>query len=127
MIALILCIVGGIDEASSDLSDQQDGSKYYKAGIAIFIVIYFLLVGLTIITAWDLYRAPPGENRVYIAVAVALPFIAVRLLYSILSVYTSINAFSAVDGNTIVELCMALVEEFVVVAMYTAAGLAVST
>ncbi|RFU24021.1 hypothetical protein B7463_g12322, partial [Scytalidium lignicola] len=125
-IALILCIVGGTDEASSKASDQAEGPKYFKIGIAIFMVIYVLLVGLTVITARDASRAPFGENRVYYAVAIALPFIAVRLLYSVLSVFTTMKAFSLTGGNTVVELCMALVEEFVVVVTYTAAGLMTS-
>ncbi|KFY57235.1 hypothetical protein V496_06509 [Pseudogymnoascus sp. VKM F-4515 (FW-2607)] len=126
MIALILCIVGGTDEASSDASSRSEGPKYFKIGIAIFVVIYVLLVALTLITARDVHRALAGERRVYVAVAVALPFIAVRLLYSILAVFTSFKAFSSIDGNTAVELCMALLEEFVVVLMYTAVGLTIS-
>ncbi|KFX88016.1 hypothetical protein O988_09188 [Pseudogymnoascus sp. VKM F-3808] len=125
-LALILCIVGGTDEASSNPSDRSDGPKYFKIGIAIFIVIYLLLVFLTLITAGDLHRAPAGERRVYIAVVVALPFIAVRLLWSILSVFTTFKSFSAAGGNTVVELCMALIEEFVVVVMYTIVGLTIS-
>ncbi|OBT96261.1 hypothetical protein VE01_05851 [Pseudogymnoascus verrucosus] len=79
-IALILCIVGSIDEASSNLSSRSDGPKYFKIGIAIFIVVYLLLVFLTLITARDVHRAPTRERRVYITVAVALPFIVARLL-----------------------------------------------
>lgn len=125
-IGLILCIVGGTDEASSNPSDRKNGPTYFKIGIAIFIIIYILLVTLTIITARDMRRTRYEENRIYTAVVIALPFIAVRMLYSVISVFTNSKTFSAVSGSPVVELCMALAEEFVVVVTYTAAGLLIS-
>ena len=125
-IALILCIVGGTDEASSTLSDHATGQKYTKIGVAIFLVIYVLLFGLTVITATDVTKAPRGEKRVYIAVAAALPPIAVRLLYSILSAYTTIDGFSLTNGNPWIQLCMAVLEELVVIIMFTLVGLTIA-
>lgn len=125
-IALILCVVGGTDEASSTVSDYATGRKYTKVGVAMFAVIYVLLFGLTVITASDVQKAPRGEKRVYFAVAAALPPIAVRLLYSILSAYTTINGFSLANGNPWIQLCMAVLEELVVIIMFTLAGLTIA-
>ncbi|MCJ1283119.1 hypothetical protein MMC26_002446 [Xylographa opegraphella] len=126
LIALILCIVGGTDRASSDISEYSTGQTYIKAGIAIFIVIYVVLFGLTVVTGADLGNAPRGEKRIYFAVVAALPLIAVRLLYSILADFTSISNFSLANPDPWVQLFMAVIEECIVVLMYTLAGLTVA-
>ncbi|MCJ1393146.1 hypothetical protein MMC18_006018 [Xylographa bjoerkii] len=126
MIALILCVVGGTDESSSNISEHSTGQTYTKVGIAIFLVIYVLLFGVTAITSADLGNAPRGEKRIYFAVVVALPFIAVRLLYSVLADFTSISNFSIANPDPWVQLFMAVVEELLVVLMYTLAGLTVA-
>ena len=125
MVALILCIVGGIDEASSSISEQASGRTLFKAGIAIFVVIYALLFLLAAFTARDVGNAPRGEKKIYFAVLAALPLIAVRLLWSILAVFTTMQEFSLATGNPVIQLCMAVLEEIVVIIMYTLAGLAV--
>ena len=126
MVALILCIVGGIDEASSSISDQASGQTLFKVGIAIFVVIYALLFLLAAFTARDVGNAPRGEKQIYFAVLAALPLIAVRLVWSILAVFTTMQNFSLTNGNPVIQLCMAVLEEIVVIIMYTLAGLAVS-
>ncbi|TAQ91108.1 hypothetical protein B7494_g535 [Chlorociboria aeruginascens] len=67
MIALILCIVGGIDASNSDPSDVSSSKSELKAGIAIFLVIYILLFGLVVITMKDFGNAPHGEKRIFFA------------------------------------------------------------
>ncbi|MCJ1403599.1 hypothetical protein MMC11_006822 [Xylographa trunciseda] len=126
MIALILCVVGGVDQASSDVSEHSTGQTYTKVGVAIFLVIYVLLFGLTVITAADLGNAPRGEKRIYFAVAATLPLLAVRLLYSILAAFTSISSFSIANPDPWVQLFMAVVEELLAVILYTLAGLTVA-
>jgi hypothetical protein len=126
MIALILCIVGGIDESSTKPSEISTGKKYFKIGIIIFIVIYILLTALVIITMKDVGNAPRGEKRIYFAILGALPFIAVRLLWSILSVFSNNLTFSLNSSKPLVQLFMATLEEFIVVGLYTLAGLTVA-
>lgn len=126
MIALILCIVGGTDEADSSSSEISTGKKYFKIGIVIFLVVYILLTSLVIVTMKDVGHAPRGEKRIYFAVLAAIPFIAVRLLWSILSVFSNNSDFSINGGKPLIQLFMATVEEFIVVIMYTLAGLTVA-
>jgi hypothetical protein len=123
MIALILCIVGGMDEASSKASEISTGKTYFKVGTIIFLFVYLLLFALVVITMRDVGNAPAGEKRIYFAVLAALPFIAVRLLWSILSVFADNSTFSINTPKPLVQLFMATVEEFIVVIFYTAAGL----
>ena len=123
MIALILCIVGGIDETHTDHSDISTGKKYTKIGIAIFLIVYLLLSALVIITMKDVGNAPRGEKRIYFAVLAALPFLAVRLLYSLLAAFSNSSTFSIQGGKPLVQLFMAILEEFIIVVMYTLAGI----
>ncbi|PMD24639.1 hypothetical protein NA56DRAFT_594944 [Hyaloscypha hepaticicola] len=120
MIALILCIAGGIDEAGSKLSE---GQKLTKIGIAIFAVIYVLLFALSVITMKDVGNAPREEKRIYMVVLIALPLIAVRLLWSILSAFGQSSDFSLNSPKPLIQLFMATVEEFIVVVCYTTVGL----
>jgi hypothetical protein len=123
MIALILCIVGGIDESNSNPSEISTGKKLTKIGVVIFLVMYLLLSALTIITMKDIGNAPKGEKRVYFAVLGAIPLLGVRLLWSLLSSFSNNPSFSITSGKPLVQLFMATVEEFVVVVFYTLAGL----
>lgn len=124
MIALILCVVGGIDQADSSPSEIKTGKKYTKIGIIIFLFVYLLLSSLVVVTMKDVGNAMKGEKRIYFAVVCALPFIAVRLLWSVLSAFSHNRDFSLTsNGKPLIQLFMAILEEFVVVCLYTLAGL----
>lgn len=123
MIALILCITGGNDEASSQASDHSTGLKDTKAGVIMFLIIYIILFVLVVITIRDVGNAPRGEKRIYYAVLAALPPLAVRLIWSILAAFSNNSTFSITGGKPIVQLFMAIIEEFAIVTMYTVAGL----
>ncbi|KIN02310.1 hypothetical protein OIDMADRAFT_41432 [Oidiodendron maius Zn] len=125
MIALILCIVGGTDESGSSASDIATGKRDTKIGVVIFLIIYLLLIALAIITMKDVGNAPKGEKRVYFAVLGALPLLGVRLLWSLLSSFSSNPSFSITSGKPLVQFFMATLEEFVVVVFYTLAGLTI--
>lgn len=127
MIALILCVVGGLDEADSDASDISEGKKLTKIGVAIFLVVYLLLFALVVITMKDVGNAPRGEKRIYFAVLGALPLLAIRLLWSILATFGNNKDFSLNSSKPLIQLFMAVLEEFVIVCFYTLAGLTVSS
>jgi hypothetical protein len=74
----------------------------------------------------DVGNAPREEKRIYFAVLAALPFIAVRLLWSILSVFADNASFSINSPKPLIQLFMATIEEFIVVIFYTGVGLTVA-
>ena len=71
----------------------------------------------------NIRELPWGEKRILIAVLAALPLLAIRLLYSLLSDFANNNTFSILDGDATVQLCMALIEEMIVAVIFLAAGL----
>ncbi|KAL4779040.1 hypothetical protein BJX76DRAFT_365650 [Aspergillus varians] len=122
LISLILAISGGTDQASSNPSDQHSGKHESRAAIILFVLVYVALALLWVITARDLPVLVTSQRRIYFAVFLALPFMAVRLLYSLIGGFGHDRRFSVVDGDTAVQLGMATIEEFVVVLVYTILG-----
>jgi len=125
IIALIICIVGGIKSTSSDSSDQTQGKTMLKAGIIIFLIIYLILCVLASYTAMEFSKIPSGEKRILAAVLVTLPFVLPRLLWSLLAYFSHITTFNVVEGSIVVRSVMSTLEEFLVIIMYTVVGLLV--
>ncbi|KAG9238438.1 hypothetical protein BJ875DRAFT_367896 [Amylocarpus encephaloides] len=124
-IALILGIAGGI-EAGNNVSKPPYlfvPAKLTKVSIAIFIVCYAATVLAIIVTMFSLSAAEAGERRLFYSIAFALPFLAVRLVYSCLSTFTHAKQFSLLTGNATILLCVALIEEFIVTVNYEIVGL----
>jgi uncharacterized membrane protein len=65
---------------------------------------------------------PNQERRVPVAIIFALPFILVRLIYSACSVFLHSHLFNIVTGNLALRVVMAVIEEFMVVAIYVVLG-----
>jgi putative Ca2+/H+ antiporter (TMEM165/GDT1 family) len=131
VIGLVLSIVGGIDASSSyvdSVKKQGLAAAYHpntlnKAGAALLILCYALLVAFTAITYPSVSYAEPGEKRLFLAITLSLPFMLVRLVYSCISTYSNMKEFNLMSGNVTVFLCVALIEEFVVVVIFEATGL----
>ncbi|OCL03690.1 hypothetical protein AOQ84DRAFT_325530 [Glonium stellatum] len=124
-IALILCISGGSDEASTNPSDQKSGKTEIRVGIIMFVFIYIALFLLTIITARDFGKILKGERRMFIAVVLSLPFLAVRILYGILTQFSNSKTFSMMNPQIWARILMSVIEEFIVVIMFTIVGLTI--
>ncbi|KAN0108044.1 hypothetical protein V8E51_007786 [Hyaloscypha variabilis] len=122
VIGLILCIVGGTDAVSSSVGTASKGPTFTKAGVVIFLVAYVLLASLLAITLRDVGEAPDGERRLYWVLVAAIPFLGVRLLWSLIAVFGKDQKFKLVGGDPWINLGMAIIEEFIIVVMYTATG-----
>ncbi|KAJ5385848.1 hypothetical protein N7509_008389 [Penicillium cosmopolitanum] len=122
-IALILAISGGSDEASADESDRASGKSEVRAAIIMFLLIYIATCILWVITVRDLGKMQSSQKRIFLCVFLALPLIAVRLLYSLISDFGNNPKFSLIDGNITIQIVMATLEEFAVVFLYTVLGL----
>lgn len=120
-IGLILSIVGGTSGTV-----QPDGTvqvaKTSKAGIALYIVAYVGIVFVYVISVPRTSVVPNQERRVPVAIVLALPFVLSRLIYSACSVFLHSHLFNIVTGNVAVRVATAIIEEFIVVAIYIALG-----
>lgn len=122
LLALILAIVGGSRISSADSSKHSSGESFEKAGSIIFLISYLAIFAFAILTMADFSKIPLGEKRILYAVLASLPLLAVRLLYSLLANFEDNSTFSILDGNATVQLCMAIIEEFIVTLFFLVAG-----
>ncbi|PYI01880.1 hypothetical protein BO78DRAFT_411112 [Aspergillus sclerotiicarbonarius CBS 121057] len=89
LIALILSISGGTDQASSNTSDHAGGKTETRVGIIIFLGVYVVLCILWLTTVKDLSRMVSSQKRSVAVVLMALPLIACRLLYSLIGDFSN--------------------------------------
>ncbi|KAK3938954.1 hypothetical protein QBC46DRAFT_291396 [Diplogelasinospora grovesii] len=121
-VGLILSIVGGTSSSGSDDGGSIQPSTISQVAIILYIVAVAACTGILLLSFPSLSAVPDEERALAAAVALALPFIMVRLAYSALAVFLHNSTFSIVDGNVVVWVCMAVLEEFVVVAIYLLLG-----
>jgi hypothetical protein len=124
-VGLILSIAGG-----TSITVQPDGTfkvaTTSKAGIALYIVAYVGIILVYLISVPKTSIVPNQERRVPVAIIFALPFVLVRLIYSACSVFLHNHLFNIVNGNVALRVAMAVIEEFIVVAIYIALGFMVT-
>ncbi|KAL6718910.1 Forkhead transcription factor [Lecanora helva] len=123
LVALVLSIWGGVRFSSDSDSTRDDGTIMVKAGIFIFLAVFIGLFIVTVITLPKLSKLPQGEKPILLAVTAALPFLLVRILFSVLADFLMNGVFSVLYGNAYVYLGMVVLEEFAIVIMYLVAGI----
>jgi hypothetical protein len=119
-VGLILCIVGA---STASNPTEINSQPTLHAGVILFCVV---LAGLAVLTAgaWYLEGAQHHSERILIyAVALALPFLLVRLIYTCLAVFSKLHDFQLIGGSETVRLVMATIEEMVVVFIFLGAGI----
>ncbi|THZ82842.1 hypothetical protein D6C84_05431 [Aureobasidium pullulans] len=122
-IALILCIVGGVDEASSNESDQKTGPRLFKTGLIMFTVLLVILIILALASLKEIRNTPSQEKRLLFAVIVSLPLLTIRLLWGLLSVFLSHSTVFRISGGSVVaQGCMATLPEFLIVLLFDGVG-----
>jgi hypothetical protein len=118
-LGLILSIVGGTSSISSTGTFTVQTTS--KVGVLLYIVAYAFLAIRTV-TLIPKFSSHTGEKRLALAVIVALPFILVRIIYSLLAVFLHNHDFSLINGSVAIWVVMAVLEEFLVVIIYLAVG-----
>jgi hypothetical protein len=65
-----------------------------------------------------------SQRRIFLCILLALPLIALRLLYSLIGNFESSpnNQFSIIYGSSSIQLGMATIEEFIIVLVYAILG-----
>jgi hypothetical protein len=124
MVGLILGIVGGVNAGNTlAATSVYEVQTLSQVGLGLFIGSYVIIVFITILTSFSVSHAKPGEKRLLYAVALSLPFLLVRLVYSTISTFSKTPSFNLVSSDVTIILCMALLEELITVIIYEACGL----
>ena len=124
MIGLILAIVGGVNAGEAKTADDLDDARTLtQAAVGLFIAGFVILTLSTARVFFAISSAEEGERRLIPALAVALPFLLVRVIYSGIGAYGSNTKFNATTGSSAIFLVMVVLMELVVVVIFEGVGL----
>lgn len=130
LVGLAVGIAGGVDLYSNNPDNQSDGIDLVKASSILFLVVFLVLVVVTIWTIIFARSVQDGERRLVFASALSIPFFIVRIIYTLLSAFDrNPKYFSLVSTSSsavIVQGCMSLLMEFIIVAIILLAGFLVA-
>ncbi|KAH6661184.1 hypothetical protein BKA67DRAFT_654316 [Truncatella angustata] len=124
LVSLILTTVGG-SQAGSDYANTGVYAvpDLSRAGMGLLIAGFVLTVMAAGQVAMQISHAELGEKRLSLAVALALPFILVRMVYAAESAFSSNAKFNQLTGDINVQLGMSVIMEMIAVAIIEGFGL----
>jgi len=127
---LVLSILGSTNIFSNDSSDHSTGFTELKAAIILFLVVFIADVFVTAKSFLKMSRVRSEDRRLLFAVAVTLPFMAVRMLFSLLCVFAEepkyFSSWSLDFVPILVHGFMGVLVEAIIVSIFIAAGLTTS-
>ncbi|KAG1716773.1 hypothetical protein ID866_371 [Astraeus odoratus] len=135
--ALVLTIIG-ISQTSE--SSQSSAETMRRIGVLLFAALFVILVAITIAQWIRQKEVMKYRKQLLLAVSAALPFLAVRTLYSVLSTFSSstfittsstptsssdsdLAEFNMLTGEWQIFVAMDMVMELVTALIYTIAGI----
>jgi hypothetical protein len=125
MVALILAITGGVKSFTSASANGNNGQT--KAAILIFLGVLIVQSLVALLTCLKLGHVMRDERKLVFAVGASVPFLFVRIIYSLIAIFNGRSRNFSVTANTyaavVVQACMSVIEEFVVVVLYLLAGI----
>ncbi|GAD97607.1 hypothetical protein ANI_1_1798184 [Paecilomyces variotii No. 5] len=119
--ALVLTIIG--QTTSSSLEAFTHPKVETKVGIVLFVVAWVATCFVLLALRGKYNEIEDGEHRLLLAVGMSLPFLLVRLMYSVLSIFVHNSDFNIVNGNVTIMLVMSVLEEFAIVIICLGIGL----
>ncbi|KAL3262073.1 hypothetical protein ABHI18_003106 [Aspergillus niger] len=117
---MVLCIVGS--SMSSSLQGITNSTEA-KVGDVLYVIAWACLCVLLLVVGSKYASIEDGEHRLLLAVGISVPLLLVRLIYSLLSVFTHNPTFNMFTGNVTVFLVMAVLEEIVIVGICLGVGM----
>ncbi|KAG1798084.1 uncharacterized protein HD556DRAFT_1525683 [Suillus plorans] len=132
MVALLLTMIGTSDDTSSS------GNTMRRVGVILFCALYIILVGVCVYVWTQVGFVMRYHKQLLKAVSIALPFLAIRTLYGVLSTFSSstvsvtgstesntsdLAKFNMITGEWQIYLVMDMLMEYAVVIIYAVAGI----
>jgi hypothetical protein len=123
---LILGIIGGMKLFDTNPASVNTGITYTKIAIILFILTLIALAAITAFTLMRIRHVMDGEKRLVFACLAVIPFLLVRIIYSIIVDFDrSSTIFSFLSTRTaavVVQGVMSVAMEFIVVLIFLTAG-----
>lgn len=101
MAALVLAIIGGTKSFNPDIDTENTGRMLIKVAVVLFLVVLIVLAMIALVTFSKIGHVVHGERKLVFAAVLSLPFLFVRILYSIIAAFSSPNSkvFSLVSDT----------------------------
>ncbi|KAH3920118.1 hypothetical protein HBH56_000110 [Parastagonospora nodorum] len=125
-LGLILSIVGGTSGTIEPGGAVQVAATS-KVGIVLYIVAFVVMLFVYSVSIRSTSVIAKQERRIPAAIVFALPLILVRLIYAACAVFLHNHLFNIITGSMAVQVSMAIIEEFLVSAIYVAVGFLVTS
>lgn len=124
LLVTIGLILGIVAATSASSPEQIANESTLKIAEILFTIALILIIFLTLRTL-AIYRSNQCKEVrwLILAVVLSIPFIIVKIIYALVSTFAKLSAFNLTTGNVTIMLVMVVIEEFVVVALYTIAGI----
>src|SRR5271154_5371645 len=123
---LILAITGGLKLFDTKPASVNTGVTYTKIAIMLFLLTLIALAAITVFTFMRIRHVMDGEKRLVFACLAVIPFLLVRIIYSIIVDFDrSSTVFSFLSTRTaavVVQAVMSVAMEFIVVLIFLTAG-----
>jgi hypothetical protein len=127
-VGLILSIVGGTKLFDTNPASVNTGVTYTKVAIMLLLVALIALSAISIFTFMQIRHVMDGEKRLVFASLAVVPFLFVRIIYSIIVDFdrssTVFSLTSDRNAAVVVQAIMSVAMEFAVVLIFLAAGFA---
>lgn len=133
LVGLILSIYGGSEANTTDPSTLNDSTTLRHVGSILFGVLYLLLVAVHLFLWSRASELDMHRRRLLKGTSCALPFLGVRVAYSIVSTFSGspipygvntskLARFNLANGSWWIYLVMGLLMEYISICIYTVVG-----
>lgn len=117
LVSMILLIVGGT-KSTYTIQDNKPKVEYAiesRVGMGLIIAVLVFVIFETLLAFRNQGYVSQGEHRIILAVIVALPFVAVRLIYSSLVIFAghAVSAWLYLGASVLMEMITVLIVEVV--------------
>lgn len=127
LVAIVLGIMGGIKVTDTDPSSREQGQTYMKAAVMLILLQFLISVAILSYSAIHLREILDDDRKLFFCASFAVPFLFVRLLYSILAAFDSNSSiFSLLSTSVtavVLKACLGVAMEIIVVSLFILAGM----
>lgn len=125
IIGLALTIAGSVEAIpTNSASEISSGRTLRKAGIILLLIAFIANAAITAFTLFRIRQAWAGDRKLVYAVALSLPFLLVRVIYSVCIAFaTHSKTFNAQAPNVFVQAFMQVLMEFIIWTILLVGGL----
>ena len=125
---LILAILGGTKLFDTNTASVNTGVTCVKIGVMLLLVAMIALSAISVFTFTQIRHVMDGEKHLLVASLVVIPFLLVRIIYSIIVDFDlSSTVFSLTSDRNIavvVQAVMSVAMELIVVSIFLTVGFA---